>query len=147
MTFHINGDSLVVTRMPRAHTDGDAIVYFAKANVLHAGDTFLSAGLPFVDLSSGGPIDGIIAMAERVVAITNDQTKIIPGHGPLADRARVRAFREMLVTLRARMMAEVAAGRTVEQVLAAGITATYAKEWPGGHERFVRLLYQELSRR
>ena len=147
VTFHINGDALVVTHSPRAHTDGDAIVYFTKANVLHAGDSFLSAGLPFVDLSSGGSIHGIIASAARVVAMTNDQTKIIPGHGPVADRARVRAWREMLVALRDRMTAEVAAGRTVEQVLAANITAAYAKEWPGGHERFVRLLHQELSRR
>ena len=147
VTFHINGDALVVTHSPRAHTDGDAIVFFTKANVLHAGDSFLSAGLPFVDLSSGGSIHGIIASAERVVAMTNDQTKIIPGHGPVADRARVRAWREMLVALRDRMTAEVAAGRTVEQVLAANITAAYAKEWPGGHERFVRLLHQELSRR
>lgn len=147
VTFHINGDSLVVTHSPRAHTDGDAIVYFAKANVLHAGDTFLSAALPFVDLSSGGSIQGVIASAERVVAMTNDQTKIIPGHGPVADRARMRAFRDMLVALRDRMTAEVAAGRSLDQVLAANITAGYAKEWPGGHERFVRLLYQELSRR
>jgi cyclase len=146
MTFHINGDSLVVTHVPRAHTDGDAIVFFTKANVVHTGDTFLSAGLPFVDLSSGGSIQGVIAVAERVHAMTNDRTRIIPGHGPVADRARVKAFRDMLVVLRDRMRTEIAAGRSVEQVLAARITADYAKEWPGGHERFVRLLYQELSR-
>lgn len=147
MTFHINGDSLVVTHAPHAHTDGDAIVHFTKANVLHTGDTFLSAGLPFVDLSSGGSINGIIAVAARVYAMTNDQTRIIPGHGPVADRARVKAFREMLVQLRDRMATEVAAGKTLDQVLAARITADYAKEWPNGHDRFVRLLYQELARK
>ena len=147
MTFHINGDSLVVTHAPHAHTDGDAIVLFTKANVLHTGDTFLSAGLPFVDLSSGGSINGIIAVAARVYAMTNDQTRIIPGHGPVADRARVKAFREMLVQLRDRMATEVAAGKTLDQVLAARITADYAKEWPNGHDRFVRLLYQELTRK
>ena len=147
VTFHINGDALVVTHSPRAHTDGDAIVFFTKANVLHAGDSFLSAGLPFVDLSSGGSIHGIIASAERVIAMTDDQTKIIPGHGAIADRARVRAFRDMLVVLRDRMKAEVGAGKTVDQVLAANITAAFAKEWPNGHERFVRLLYQEMARR
>ena len=147
VTFHINDDSLVVTHMPPAHTDGDAIVYFAKANVLHTGDTFLSAGLPFVDLSSGGSIHGIITTAERVYAMSNDQTKIIPGHGPIADRARVKAFRDMLVVLRDRMKAEVLAGKTVDQVLAANVSAAYAKEWPNGHERFIRLLYQETSRR
>lgn len=147
VTFHINDDSMAVTHMPPAHTDGDAVVFFVKANVVHTGDTFVSAGLPFVDLSSGGSILGIIGMAEQVHAMTNDQTKIIPGHGPVADRARVKAYRDMLVTLRDRMKAEVAAGKTVDQVLAANITAPYAKEWPGGHERFVRLLYQELTRR
>lgn len=147
MTFHINGDSLVVTHMPHAHTDGDAIVHFTKANVVHTGDTFVSAGLPFVDLSSGGSIQGVIAVAERVHAISNDQTRIIPGHGPVADRARVKAFRDMLVTLRDRMSAQVAAGRTLDQVLAAKITADYATDWPGGHDRFVRLLHQELTKR
>jgi len=147
VTFHINDDSLVVTHMPPGHTDGDAIVYFTKANVLHTGDTFLSAALPFVDLSSGGSIHGIITTAERVYAMANDQTKIIPGHGPIADRARVKAFREMLVVLRDRMKAEVLAGKTVDQVLAANVSAAYAKEWPNGHERFIRLLYQETSGR
>ena len=147
VTFHINDDSLVVTHMPPGHTDGDAIVYFTKANVLHTGDTFLSAALPFVDLSSGGSINGIITTAERVYAMSNDQTKIIPGHGLVADRNRVRAFRDMLVVLRDRMKAEVGAGKTLDQVLAANITAPFAKEWPNGHERFVRLLYQEMSRR
>lgn len=147
VTFHINGDSLLVTHVPPAHTDGDAIVYFVKANVIHCGDTFVSAGLPFVDLSSGGSINGIIASADHVYAMANDQTKIIPGHGPLADRARLKAWRDMLVLLRDRMKAEIAAGKTVDQVLAANITAPYAKEYPTGHERFVRLLYQELSRR
>ena len=147
VTFHINGDSVVVTHVAPAHTDGDALVYFTKANVLHAGDTFITSGLPFVDLSSGGSIHGIIASAERVLAMTNDRTKLIPGHGPLADRARVQAWRDMLVVLRDRMTAEIKAGKTVDQVLAANITADYLKDWPGGHERFVRLLYQELSRR
>jgi len=147
VTFHINGDSLLVTHVPPAHTDGDAIVYFVKANVIHCGDTFVSGGLPFVDLSSGGSINGIIAAADHVYAMANDQTKIIPGHGPLADRARLKAWRDMLVLLRDQMKTEIAAGKTVDQVLAANITAPYAKDFPTGHERFVRLLYQELSRR
>lgn len=147
VTFHLNGDSIVVMHVPPAHTDGDALVHFTRANVIHAGDLFLSAALPFVDLSSGGSINGVIGAAERILALADGETKVIPGHGPLADRARVQAFRDMLVALRDRMRAEVAAGRTIEQLLALGITAPYAREWPGGHERFVRLLYQEMSRR
>ncbi|MDH5235029.1 MAG: MBL fold metallo-hydrolase [Gemmatimonadota bacterium] len=147
VTFHINGDSVVVTHVAPAHTDGDALVHFTKANVLHAGDTFITSGLPFVDLSSGGSIHGVIASAEKVIAMTNEGTRIVPGHGAPADRARVRAWRDMLVALRDRMTAEIRAGRTVEQVLAANITAPYLKDWPGGHERFVRSLYRELARR
>jgi glyoxylase-like metal-dependent hydrolase (beta-lactamase superfamily II) len=145
VTFHINGDSVVATHVAPAHTDGDAVVFFARANVVHMGDLFVSAGLPFVDRSSGGSIHGIIGAAEKVLAMTNQGTRIIPGHGPLADRARLRAYHAMLTALRDRMKAEVAAGKTVEQVLAAKLTEPYAKDWPGGHERFVRLLHQELS--
>ena len=147
LTFHINGDSVVVTHVPPAHTDGDALVFFTKANVIHMGDLFVSAGLPFVDLSSGGSIHGFIGAADKAVAMANAATKIIPGHGPLADRARLQAYRDMIATLRDRMRAEIAAGKTLEQVQADSITAPYLRDWPGGHDRFVRLAYQELSRR
>ncbi|HEX9580867.1 MAG TPA: MBL fold metallo-hydrolase [Gemmatimonadales bacterium] len=147
VTFHINEDSVVVKHVPPAHTDGDAVVFFAKANVIHMGDLFVSAGLPFVDLSSGGSLHGFIGAAETAIGLANAETRIIPGHGPLADRARLQAFRDMLVVLRDRMRAEVAAGRTLEQILAANLTASYLRDWPGGHERFVRLAYQELSKR
>ena len=147
VTFHINGDSVVVTHLDPAHTDGDAMVHFMKANVVHMGDVFNNAGLPFVDLSSGGSINGFIGAADRVYAMINEETKIIPGHGPLANRARLKQYRDMLFALRERFQKEVASGRTVEQLLAAKITEPYAKEWPAGHERFVRLLHEELSKR
>jgi cyclase len=147
VSFHLNGDSIVVFHVPPAHTDGDAIVMFTKANVVHAGDVFVSAGFPFVDLSSGGSIDGIIGAAERIMVATNAQTKIIPGHGPLADRARLKAYHDMLYVLRDRMRREVAARHTIEQVLASKITAEYDAQWPTGRERFLRILHQELSAR
>ncbi|HJU75250.1 MAG TPA: MBL fold metallo-hydrolase [Gemmatimonadaceae bacterium] len=147
VTFHINGDSLVATKVPPAHTDGDAVVHFAKANVVHMGDVFHNAGLPFVDRSSGGSINGVIATADMVLGMANAETKIIPGHGPIADRARLKAWRDALFTLRDKVRAEIAASKTVDQVLAAKLTEPYAKDWPGGHERFVRTLYDELSGR
>jgi glyoxylase-like metal-dependent hydrolase (beta-lactamase superfamily II) len=146
VTFHINGDSVVVTHVPPAHTDGDAVVHFTRANVVHMGDLFVG-GLPFVDLSSGGSIHGIIGAAEKVLAMTNASTKIIPGHGALADRARLQAYHDMIVALRDRMRAEIAARKTIDQVLAMNIAAPYAKDFPANHERFLRILYQELSRR
>jgi glyoxylase-like metal-dependent hydrolase (beta-lactamase superfamily II) len=147
VTFHINGDSVSATHVPPAHTDGDAIIHFRKANVVHMGDTFHNAGLPFVDLSSGGSIHGIIGVADRVLALTDESTRIIPGHGPLADRARLKTYRDMVAALRDRIRAEIAAGKTLEQLLAAKLTTPYEKDFPAGHERFVRLAFQELSRR
>jgi len=82
-----------------------------------------------------------------VLGMATADTKIIPGHGPLADRARLKAWRDALVASRDRVRAEIAAGKTVDQVLAAKITDVYAKDWAGGHERFVRTLYEELSGR
>jgi glyoxylase-like metal-dependent hydrolase (beta-lactamase superfamily II) len=145
VSFHLNGDSIVVFHVAPAHTDGDAMVMFTKANVVHTGDVFVSAGFPFVDRSSGGTINGIISATERLVAVTNADTKIIPGHGPLSDRARVKAYHDMLVVMRDRMRKEIAAKHTVDQVLASKITAEYDKDWPNGRERFLRILYQELS--
>lgn len=147
VTFHINGDSVRVLHVPPAHTDGDAIIHFTKPNVVHMGDTFHNAGLPFVDLSSGGSIQGIIGAADRVLALSNATTKIIPGHGPVADRARLKVYRDMIVTLRDRVRTLISTGKTLEQILELNIGAAYAKEFPGGHERFVRLAHQELSRR
>src|SRR6185295_9559275 len=109
VSFHLNGDSITVFHVPPAHTDGDAIVMFAKANVIHTGDVFVSDRFPFVDRSSGGTINGIIGAAERIMAASNAETKIIPGHGPLSDRARVKAYHDMLVVERDRMRKEIAA--------------------------------------
>lgn len=147
VTFHINGDSVIVTHTPPAHTDGDSFVFFAKANVLHTGDLFVSAALPFVDLSSGGSIDGVIVAAARMLAVTNASTKIIPGHGPLADRARLQSFHDVLVALRDSVRVRVAAGKTLDQVLADSLSRPYARDWQGGHDRFLRLLFQEMVRR
>jgi glyoxylase-like metal-dependent hydrolase (beta-lactamase superfamily II) len=147
VTFHINGDSVRVVHVPPAHTDGDAIIHFTKANVIHMGDTFHNAGLPFVDLSSGGSIQGFIAAADKVLAMSNAETKIIPGHGPLADRARLKMYRDMIAALRDRVRTLISTGKTVEQIIELNIGASYAKDFPGGHERFVRLTHQELTRR
>jgi glyoxylase-like metal-dependent hydrolase (beta-lactamase superfamily II) len=147
ISFHLNGDSIVVFHVAPAHTDGDAVIRFTRTNVVHSGDLFVSDRFPFVDRSSGGSIHGIIGAAERMLAVTNAQTKIIPGHGPLSDRARLQAYHDMLVVMRDRMRKEIAAKHTIEQVLASKITAEYDKEWPNGRERFLRILHQELSSR
>src|SRR6266446_1404427 len=84
VTFHLNGDELVVTHVPRAHTDGDSMVRFRKSNVVHTGDTFFNKLYPFIDTSSGGTVAGVLAAVDGVLKTAGDDTKIIPGHGPLA---------------------------------------------------------------
>lgn len=147
VTFHINDDSVQATHVAPAHTDGDAIVHFLKANVVHMGDVFNNAGFPFIDLSSGGSVHGVVAAADRVYAMANAETKIIPGHGQVTDRNRLKQWRDAVAAVRDGVQREVKAGRTVEQVLALKLTDPYAKEWPGGHERFVRAVHEELTRR
>jgi cyclase len=145
VTFHINDDDVVGFHVAPAHTDGDAIVFFRRANVIHMGDVFITAGYPFIDRSSGGSIHGVIAACERVLPIIDANTKVIPGHGALADRSKMQAYHDMLVVVRDRMRKEIAAKQTIEQVLASKITAEYDAAWPTNRERFVRILFQELS--
>jgi glyoxylase-like metal-dependent hydrolase (beta-lactamase superfamily II) len=147
VTFHINGDSVIVSHVAPAHTDGDAIVWFQKANAVHMGDVFNNTGLPFIDLSSGGSVHGVIAAADKVYAMVGADTRIIPGHGQVTDRNRLKMWRDAVYTVREGVQREVRAGKTIEQVLALKLAAAYEKEWPGGHERFVRAVYEELSRR
>lgn len=132
ITLHLNGDEVHVFHVPPAHTDGDAIVHFKKANVVHAGDTFVSS-YPFVDISSGGQFEGFITAAERLLAICDDGTKIIPGHGPVMGRADLQAWRDMLVQVRDRVGKLVAGKKTLEQIKAAKPTAEFDARWGQGY--------------
>jgi glyoxylase-like metal-dependent hydrolase (beta-lactamase superfamily II) len=131
ITLHLNGDEVHVFHVPPAHTDGDAIVHFKKANVVHAGDTFV-ATYPFVDVGSGGQFEGFIAAADRLLAICDDNTKIIPGHGPIMGRADLQAWRDMLIQVRDRVGKLVAGKKTLEQIKAAKPTAEFDAKWGQG---------------
>ncbi|MEE8488182.1 MAG: MBL fold metallo-hydrolase, partial [Gemmatimonadota bacterium] len=97
VTFHWNGDEIHVFHVDAAHTDGDAVIHFKGSNVIHAGDTFFNGMYPFIDTSTGGTLDGMIDAAKRILDISDDETKIIPGHGGLASRAELGQYYEMLV--------------------------------------------------
>lgn len=118
VTFHLNGDDIRVVHVEHAHTDGDALVYWTRANVLHMGDTFFNGMLPFIDLDSGGSIDGAIVAVSAGLALANDGTAIIPGHGPIAHRADLVRYRDMLIDLRSRVGQGIAAGRTLDAIKA-----------------------------
>ena len=125
ISFFVNGDSITATHVKNAHTDGDAIISFALANVIHTGDTFFNGRYPFIDGSTGGSRDGMIAASDIVLSMANDSTKIIPGHGPLANRASLQQYRDMLAGVRARLVKLAASKRTIAQVIAAKPTADY----------------------
>lgn len=147
VTFHLNGDEIHIYHVPNAHTDGDAVVHFKKGDVVHMGDLFFNKLYPFIDTSSGGKVDGVIAAVDRVLKIATDQTKIIPGHGPLATKADLSAYRTMLVTVSGRIKKQLRAGKTLEQVIAAQPTADFDEVWGKGFlppKRFVEMLYKNL---
>jgi len=148
MTFHRNGVTVNLYHAPNAHTDGDSVIHFTDLNAFHMGDTFFNGGYPFIDYGSGGSINGIIAAAEMVLARSNAATKIIPGHGPLATPADLRAYLEMLRTCRDRFQSLIDQGRSEDEVVAANPTAEYDAQWGGGFmnaESFTRFAYRSLT--
>jgi glyoxylase-like metal-dependent hydrolase (beta-lactamase superfamily II) len=131
-SFHLAGGEVRVEHVPPAHTDGDAFVRFASADALHAGDLFFNGMYPFVDLDSGGSLEGVIAAVDRMLALCGPATKIVPGHGPLASPDDLRRYREMLTGVRDAVAPLVAAGRSVEQIVAAKPTAPWDEAWGHG---------------
>lgn len=148
ITLHLNGDTIEVVHVANAHTDGDSLVRFRKANLLHMGDTMFNGGYPFIDISSGGSIDGLLAAHARALELSDGQTIIIPGHGARTDRATLVAYRDMLKQARDRIAALKAQGKTRDEAIAAKPTA----EWDGTFgtgfikpEQFIGFVYDSLK--
>jgi glyoxylase-like metal-dependent hydrolase (beta-lactamase superfamily II) len=146
LVFHWNGETIEVFHVDPAHTDGDAIIVFTRADVIHMGDTFFNGRYPFVDMASGGDLNGVIAATDRVLGIVKPSTKIIPGHGEVAGRTELQAYRDMLATVRDRVQRLIAQGMTEDQVVAARPTQDLDATWGANAERFVRAAYQSLTR-
>jgi cyclase len=148
VSFHLNGDRMQVVHVPHAHTDGDALIYWTGANVLHMGDTFFHrASFPFIDLESGGSIDGLINAVRRGLALVRPGGKVIPGHGPVATRAELQAYLAMLVDVRARVQAGMNARRSRAQIVATKPAAAYKLPAGGfiGADDFVGTVYDSLA--
>lgn len=148
-TLHLNGEAVLVFHVAPAHTDGDAIVWFPNANVVHMGDTFFNGIYPIVDLESGGSVDGMIAASARVLSRLGPDAKVIPGHGPVTDRATLQKYHDMLVGTRAAVAKLVKEKKTLEQVVAAKPTAPWDEAWGKGFMKpdvFTTVLYNELSK-
>lgn len=143
----MNGELIAVTHVAPAHTDTDVFVHYTRGNVLHMGDVFFNGMYPFIDASTGGNINGMIAGADRALAMTNARTKIVPGHGPVSDHAGLLKYRRVIATIRDRVQEMKRAKKTLAQVRGAKPTAPFDAQWGKGMmsaDDFVALVYNTL---
>ncbi len=144
MHFHINGDSVNAVHVPSAHTDGDSIIYFKKANVVHAGDIFFNGFYPFIDAANGGSLRGTIAAVDAMLAATDSKSKIIPGHGPMADKAQLQAYRDMLAIAYVRLLKLKNDGVSAEDAVIQDPLSDLEAQWGNGifsGEKWIRITY------
>jgi glyoxylase-like metal-dependent hydrolase (beta-lactamase superfamily II) len=148
VTFHLNGDDIHAIHVKNAHTDGDVVVHWVKANAMHMGDTFFNGMYPFIDLGSGGSVNGVIEAVATALTYADENTKIIPGHGPLANRADMIVYRDMLIAVRNNVRRLVAQKKTLKQTLAAKPSAAWDAKWGGGFMKpddFVTAVYESVT--
>jgi glyoxylase-like metal-dependent hydrolase (beta-lactamase superfamily II) len=144
ISVHLNGGTLRTIPVAPAHTDGDSFIHFVEADVIHAGDVFRTIAYPYIDLATGGTLQGTLDALGVLIGMSGPNTKIIPGHGTVATRADVIAFRDMILDVQARVAALVAQGRTIDQILAARPAASYEATRGTDQtslERFIRGVY------
>ena len=125
MNLHLNGDRIELYHFGHAHTTGDSAVYLRDSNVLHMGDVFNMTGPPFIDADNGGSIDGIIQFCEEVLKVVNDETIVVPGHGPISTTQDLQTYIDMLIVVRDRIRSQIDEGKNLEEILASDPT----KEW------------------
>jgi cyclase len=148
-TLHLNGDTVHVLHVDPAHTDGDSIVHFANANVMHMGDLYFNGTYPFIDVSSGGDVNGIVAAVDKALEMANDQTKIVPGHGPVGSKATLKSYRDVVATIRDRVAALVKQGKSLEEIQKAQPSKEFDAQWGGGFmkgEQFMAIVYSSLTK-
>ena len=140
-------ETLDLSYVPPAHTDSDIAVHFTRANVLHLGDVFFNGFYPFIDAGTGGSINGMIRGASMAIGRADNQTKIIPGHGPVGDKAALTKYRDVLVTVRDRIQTQKKEGKKLEEVIASKPTAEFDDPWGKGFmmpNDFIGLVYNTL---
>lgn len=148
ISLHLNGEHARIVHLPAAHTDGDSFIHFSDSNVIHTGDLFFNGFYPFIDAWSGGSINGVIEAVDKILGIANENTKIVPGHGPLATRADLVVYRDMLKTVRDRVVRAIADGKSAEALVKAGAFDDLEKTWGGGFlntQKFITIVYAGLG--
>lgn len=145
--LYFDNDELHLTHTPNAHTDSDIYIHFANANVVHTGDLWFNGMYPLIDDSSGGTVNGMIRGVDEILALSDDKTKIVPGHGPLGDKSALTNYREMLATVANRIEKLKIAGQSLDQVIAQKPTSDLDAAWGKGMmkpDMFVTVVYNTL---
>jgi glyoxylase-like metal-dependent hydrolase (beta-lactamase superfamily II) len=148
MSFHINGDEVQIHHFGPGHTDGDGVLFFKKANVIHTGDYVFNGIYPFIDVHAHGSIDGMISGIEKILRLSNSKTKFIPGHGPLASQTDIGNYLSMLKGVRANIKKLMKQKKSLEEIIQAKPTAKYDAEWADGFlspEKFIEIVYSSLK--
>lgn len=148
VALYLNGQQAAVSHVANAHTDGDAVIYFKEANVIHTGDVLFMGMYPFIDIEHGGSIDGMIGAVEKILKQIDDKTRIIPGHGPLTDSEGLMVYRNMLTTIRGRIQSQIDAGKRLSQIVSSQPSQDFDKTWGDGFIKpdiFVTTIYQGLT--
>ncbi len=148
LTFHLNNETIDVFHVSKAHTDGDAVIYFKNTNVIHTGDIYFAGIYPFIDTSAHGSINGMIAAAKSIHKIINNETKVIPGHGPLSNKAELTEYISMLEGVRDAVTPLVKAGKSLQETITARPTQKFDEKWGNGFlkpNHFVEIVYNDLT--
>ena len=148
ITVMMNGETVQLIPLPASHTDGDTAVTFVEGDVLMTGDVFRSVGFPAADRNAGGTLKGLLESIETFIKLSGPNTKVVPGHGPITDRAALVFHREVIVTVRDRIAKAISEGKTLEQVRESKPTADFEQRVGGPPNfitQFVDTLYAELS--
>ena len=148
LTFHLNDNEIHIRHLNNAHTDGDSIVHFRDANVIHTGDIYFAGMYPFIDTQSGGSTEGTLNALEQILALADNKTVIIPGHGPVSDKDSLMAYTDMLGTVSSRIRKMIAEQSSLEQILAAGPTKDFDDRYGNGfikNAAFVEMLYADMT--
>ncbi len=149
LTLHLDPTrTMHVMHVNNSHTDGDSYIYFPEDNVIHMGDNFANGGFPFIDLNSGGDINGFVKNLNMALFIVDEETRIIPGHGPVTDRETLRAYRDMVDTLRSRVQKALNAGNSLEETLQLGLSKEWDADFGTGFinsEGIITAIYRSLE--
>ena len=150
LTLYFNGEEVTAMHLQPSHSDGDAVVYFKHANVVHLGDIYINGLYPIIDIGAKGTIEGYFPVIDEVLSRIDDRTIVIPGHGPVSNKRELQFYRDMLWTVRNRVSALVAQGKSLEEVIAARPSQEFDEAWASdrvGPDGFAAMVYQSLTGR